>query len=158
MKNNSQNVTSETQFSVFLANKPGMLAQVLQRLVENKVHILALSMMDSTEHGVLRFVTDGSSKVREALDPLDLFVTETAVLSMKLPSRSDALADVVERLATAHINVNYAYCTSGARGGKTLGIFKVSDAKKATKVLSSRRPRRKRVGPALRSSSPARRK
>jgi len=49
----------------------------------------------------------------------------------------------VERLASNHINVNYAYCTSGFTGGKAMGVFRVSDLHKAAQVLAERKPRRK---------------
>ncbi|MBU0637561.1 MAG: amino acid-binding protein [Planctomycetes bacterium] len=156
MKSNS--VKTETQFSVLLANKPGMLAGLCQRLADDKVNIMAMSMMDSTEHGVLRLVTIDPPSVRGSLSSLDLPTTETTVLTAELTNRPGALADVVQRLAAAHIDVSYAYCTSGAAGGKTLGVFKVSDVNKATKALSERKPRRKNSGAAVRPESAARRK
>ena len=41
-----------------------------------------------------------------------------------------------ELLGAEHINIEYAYCSSGSRNGKTFGIFKVSNSSKAMKVLS----------------------
>ena len=54
---------------------------------------------------------------------------------MNLPNQSGSLADVCTSLARSHVNINYAYCTAGARGGRTTGILKVADLKKAMKVL-----------------------
>lgn len=139
---------ADTQFSLFLVNKPGMLARVLQQLAGSKVNIVAMSMMDSTEHGVLRLVPENPERVRDALRTLDVPATEQQVLLVTLPNRPGALADVVERLASEHINVDYAYCTAGgARGGRSVGIFKVSNLKKAVQVLSERKPRRKQMLP-----------
>jgi hypothetical protein len=42
---------------------------------------------------------------------------------------------VAEKLAKNHINISYAYCTAGAKGGKTTGVLKLADVKKAIKVL-----------------------
>lgn len=157
MKNGVQTLKVDTQLSVSLVNKPGLLAQVCQRLAEDHVNILALSMMDRREHSVLRLVVAEPENARRALTALDLPTTETHVLLATMPNRPGALADVVERLATAHIGVSYAYCTSGAPGGKTLGIFKVSDPNKAMKVLSERKPRRKEAPTAIRSNGRGRR-
>lgn len=137
---------TDTQLSVFLVNRPGVLARVCQKLAGDKVNIVALSMMDSTEHGVLRLVATDSGRAKASLGTLDLPMTETQVLTATLPNRAGSLADVVERLAAEHINVHYAYCTTGAPGGKTLGIFKVSDQAKAIGVLSERKPRRRANG------------
>src|SRR2546429_9788202 len=50
-------VHTTKQISVFLENKPGRLANVLEALAGDKVNIIALSVMDKHEHGVLRLVT-----------------------------------------------------------------------------------------------------
>ena len=141
MKSNA--IRSDTQFSVFLVNKPGILARVCQQLADDKVNILALSMMDTTEHGVLRLVVEDPKRARATLSDLDVPTAETQVLVTTMPNHPGALADVVERLSVAHVNVNYAYCTAGAPAGKSLGVFRVSDLNKAVNVLSERKPRRK---------------
>ncbi len=124
-----------TQFSIMLVNKPGVLAQVTRTLAQARINIVAMTMMDSSEHGVLRVVAEEDEPVRAALIPLNLPTTETEVLLVDMSNRAGALADVCGRLAEAHININYAYCTTGARGGKATAVFKVSDVKKAMKVL-----------------------
>ena len=124
------------QFSVFLVNKPGVLAQVTRALAEAKVNIIALTLVDSQEHGVLRFVAENPEAARAVVTKLNLPMTETEVLSMELSNRPGALADVAGLLGSNHININYAYCTSGAPGGRTTGIFKVADPNKAQRVLS----------------------
>ena len=47
-------MTLQTQLSVFLVNKPGVLGQVCDVLASERINITALTMMDSSEHGVLR--------------------------------------------------------------------------------------------------------
>jgi hypothetical protein len=157
MKASNGTTKSDTQFSVFLANKPAVLARVCQQLADDKINIVALSMMDSTEHGVLRLVAENSERARRCLTALNVPMAETTVLMTALPNRPGALADIVERLATNHICVNYAYCTTGAAGGKTLGVFRVSDPQKATKVLAERQPRRKTETGNVRKTAGARR-
>lgn len=155
--NNPSVLKSDTQFSVFLANKPGVLCHVVQQLSEHKVNIVAMSMMDASEHRVLRMVAEQPALARDALAVLDLSKTETMVLTAELPNKSGAIADVVQRLDDEHIQVHYAYCTSGSRNGKSLGVFKVSNLNKAVQVLSERRPRRKSTATAIRGRGPGRR-
>ena len=125
------------QFSVFLVNKPGVLAQVTAALAEAKVNVQALTLVDSSEHGVLRLVSDDSPKLRTVLQKTNDQVTETEVLVLELTNEPGAFADSAEKLAQAHININYAYVTGGAPGGHTTAIFKVADLKKALKVLQN---------------------
>jgi hypothetical protein len=136
-------MTVDKQYSVFLVNKPGNLAKVTQALGDARINIKALTLVDSQEHGVLRLVIENCEKAAPVLHSLNLPVTETDVLSVELSNYPGALADVCTRLADKHININYAYCTTGAKNGKTLGIFKVSDVNKAKKTLDIRKPERK---------------
>jgi len=138
-------MTVEKQYSVFLVNKPGVLAQVTDALAVSKVNIKALTLVDSQEHGVLRLVLENGGKADAILQPLNVPITETDVLCVEMANHPGALADVCDRLAQKHININYAYCTTGAKNGKTLGIFKVSDVTKARSVLEVRKPTRKAV-------------
>jgi hypothetical protein len=128
-------VRSAVQFSVFLVNKPGVLAQVTRSLAEEKVNILAMTLVDSQEHGVLRIVGEDTKLTRAVLSKLNLPMTETEVLSVDLPNQAGALAEVATVLGKNHININYAYCTSGAPGGRTTGIFKTGDQAKAQHLL-----------------------
>ena len=125
----------ETQFSIFMVNKPGVLAQFLNVLADEKVNIVAITMMDSVEHGVMRLVGNGAVKIHKILKKLNMQFSETQVLCVNLPNHAGAFADVTNKLSKAHINISYAYCTAGARGGRTTGILKVADVKKAIKVL-----------------------
>lgn len=125
----------ETQYSIFMVNKPGMLARILTAMAAAKINIVAMTMMDSMEHGVMRLVGSESHKIREVLNGLNSQFNETDVLCLNLSNKAGALADVVEKLSTAHINISYAYVTAGARGGRTTGVLKVADVKKAMKVL-----------------------
>ncbi|MCI0499733.1 MAG: ACT domain-containing protein [Planctomycetales bacterium] len=125
----------ETQFSVFMVNKPGVLAQLLNVLAHEKINIVAMTMMDSMEHGVLRLVGGGAEKIRGLLHRMNMQFSETQVLCVNLPNHAGALADVASKLAKAHVNISYAYCTAGARGGRTTAVLKVADVKKSMKVL-----------------------
>jgi hypothetical protein len=148
---------TETQFSVFLVNKPGVLAQVCDELANSKINIVALTMMDSSEHGVLRLVTGDTDKARDVLKRLNVPMTETEVLLVEMSNKPGSMADVCGRLASAHVNVNYAYVTTGISGGRACAVLKVADNKKAAATLSDRKPRRKVSSKKVRPSPTSRR-
>ena len=127
-----------TQFSVFLINKPGVLAQIVSALAAAHINVQALTIVDSHEHGVLRIVGDQPESLRAALTKLNLPTHETDVLSVELANRAGALAAVLQTLAEEHINIDYAYVTAGAPGGKTTGILHVNPLARATKVLEAK--------------------
>jgi hypothetical protein len=138
------------QITVFLENKPGRLANVLGALAEQKVNLTALSVMDKHEHSVLRITSDDPAKTVQIIQKLNAPFTEADVLLVELKNQPGALAHICEVLAAEHINIDYAYCSSGGRNGKVYGIFKVSNTEKAVRVVgqspnSSTRRLEKRV-------------
>jgi hypothetical protein len=142
------------QVSVFLENKPGRLAKVLSVLARDKVNLIALSVMDSHEHSVLRLVSNDLEKTKQALRSLGTPHAETDVLVVEMRNQPGALARVCEVLAQEHINIDYCYCSAAGRNGKTMGIFKVSNTEKANRVLADvmgRALRRRGQGRPLRA-------
>src|SRR6516225_4300517 len=124
-------VQTTKQITVFLENKPGRLANVLSALAHEKVNITALSVMDKHEHSVLRLVSDDPARTAQVMQALNTPFTEADVLAVDLRNQPGALAHVCEVLAAEHVNIDYAYCSSGGRNGKVVGIFRVSNADKA---------------------------
>jgi hypothetical protein len=138
------------QITVFLENKPGRLAQVLSELAKTKINIVALSVMDRHEHNVLHLVTEDEAGTVKVIQSLNTPFTESEVLAVELKNQPGALAHICEILASEHISINYAYCSSGGRNGKVFGIFKLSNLDKARKVLAEPPNNKRAEGRALR--------
>ena len=128
-------ITVEPQFSIFLVNKPGVLANVTSALAKDRINISALSMMDSVEHGVLRIVCEEPARVRKLLGKTHDHWTETDVLMLEMENRPGAFAMVARKPAEAHISIAYAYITGGGGSGRSKAVFKVADMRKAVRVL-----------------------
>ena len=140
-----------------MVNKPGVIAKVLSEFAQVKINIIAITMMDSVEHGVMRVVFDNPAKAREVLQKLNLPYNETGVLSVTLTNESGALASVAEKLAKNHINISYAYCTAGAKGGRTTGVLKVANVDKAIKILEKNQKKATKSHPVVRRTKASRR-
>jgi len=139
-----------TQFSIFMVNKPGVMAQVLGEFARAKINIIAMTLMDSVEHGVMRIVFTAPDEARGVLSKLNAPHHETEVMCINLANKSGALAAVAERLAKNHINISYAYCTAGAKGGRTTAVLKVADVAKAMRVLEPEHKRDSKSQPVIR--------
>jgi hypothetical protein len=138
------------QFSIFLVNKPGVLPQIFRELAKAKINITSIAMMDSMEHGVLRMIVEDPAAARPIFRSLNVPVTEADVLAVVLANRPGAAADLCERLSAAHISIGYMYCTTGAKGGKTVAVLKVPNIKKAIKVLEGSKMTRRDMKVKLR--------
>ncbi len=142
-----------TQFSIFLVNKPGVLASVCEEMTRARVNMIALTLVDSMEHGVLRIVCNQPDAAREVLGRTHDRWTETEVLVLELKNEPGAFASVAQVLADHHINISYAYATAGAAHGRTTAVFKVADMKKAHKVLEAIEAKTTKDKPATRKPS-----
>lgn len=140
-----------SQFSIFMVNKPGVLAQILGEFARVKINITAMTVMDSVEHGVLRVVPATPEKTEQVLSRVNMPYNKTDVLCVNLANKAGALAIVAEKLAKHHINISYAYVTAGARGGRTTGVLKVADISKAIRVLQAGQKKQAKSSPTVRA-------
>ncbi len=124
------------EVTAYLENKPGRLAKICSALAHEKIDIRALSVMDTADRGVLRFVTNNLESTKKVMNALGTKLELADVLAVEMDNRPGALARILERLAEEHINIEYAYASSSTSPSKSLGIFQVSNPKRALQILS----------------------
>ena len=123
------------QFNVFLPNKPGQLAGLCRALAGGKINIVAISVSDTIDHGVVRIVTDKNAKARAIMKKKKIPFSESPVISVKMSNAPGALAQASAKLAKAGINIEYLYGSTTKAGAPATIIMRVSDAAKAAKIL-----------------------
>ncbi|UCC69382.1 MAG: ACT domain-containing protein [Armatimonadota bacterium] len=123
-----------TQLSVALENKPGQLARVAAAVARAKANILAISVADSADMGVVRLVTSSNAKARAALKRAGMTAAQTPVILAKLPNKPGALAAAAKKLAAAKVNIEYAYGSAARIGEPSTIVFGVSDVARAARV------------------------
>lgn len=124
------------QLSVFLVNEPGTLAEVCESLAEHKINIFGLTISDTTDHAVVRMVVSDPTKAKFLLEERGVLVVENKVLVMENPNKPGALGSVAHKLAKGKINIQYAYLATSPKSSKGLAVLRVSDTKKALKLLT----------------------
>jgi len=125
------------QLALFLENRPGMLARVCDALSEAKINIYAISTSDTVDHSVVRMVVSDPAKALFVFEEHGTLVVEDDVLMITGDNKPGSLARISQKLADAKVNIEYAYCATPPDAKKGLLIVRVSDAKKALKVLNS---------------------
>lgn len=123
------------QLSIFLDNKPGTLAEVCNELANQKINIYALSISDTTDHSVVRLVVSDPQKASFLFEERGVLVVENNVLLMENANKPGTLANIAQKLGKAKINIEYAYLATSPSSKKGLAVLRVSDTKKALKVL-----------------------
>ncbi len=96
------------QFSVFAENRVGRLYDLSQVLQTHDVHILALTVLDTTDSAIFRMVVDDPDQARELMINNDFPFTETTVLAIEF-NGEHCVKNVLGALLEAEINIHYVY-------------------------------------------------
>jgi len=128
-------VTTAKQLSVFLENRPGVLAKVCRTLAAEKVSLKGVSVSDSVDHAVVRVVVDKPGKARRVFEDHNLLVIETEVLAVSIPDKPGELGKVAGRLSRAKLNISYLY--GSAQGESPHGTLYMRVEASRAKVLKA---------------------
>src|SRR5438034_9882589 len=71
-----------TQFSVFTPNRLGRLHDLVGMLASHGVHVIALTVLDTTDSAVIRFVVDDPDRARSLLVNHDFPFSESHMLAV----------------------------------------------------------------------------
>jgi hypothetical protein len=126
-----------TQLALFLDNRPGTLARVCDALSAAKINIYAIATSDTVDHSVIRMVVSDARKALLLFEEHGTLVVETEVLMIEGDNKPGSLAKLAHKLADAKVNIEYCYCATPSDARKGLLILRVSDARKALKVLNT---------------------
>ncbi len=122
------------QFSVFTPNRLGRLHDLISLLSSHEVHVLALTVLDSTDSAIIRLVTDDPEQARDLLHQHDFAFTESELLVVEFDSATE-LNSLVTALLEAEVNINYLYSFIPHPKGKSIIAMSMEDGDVAEKVL-----------------------
>ncbi len=123
------------QLSVFLENTQGRLSQMTRVLYDAGIDLLALSIADTTNFGILRAIVSDNEKAVKALKEKGYTVNLNDVLAVAVPDHPGGLSDVLDILVKDEVSVEYLYSFVRKPKENALIIFKVNDAALAKKTL-----------------------
>jgi hypothetical protein len=125
------------QFSVFAENRVGRLYDLIGLLKDHNVHVIAITVLDTTDSAILRLIVDDPGKARELMVNNDFPYTETDVLAIEITDESD-LKGVLAALFEAEINLHYIYSFIKRPEGRHALVINVEDADVAAQALGHR--------------------
>ena len=125
------------QFSVFTENRVGRLHELTTLFRAGDVHIIAITVLDTTDSAIVRLIVDDPDKARELMINNDFPYTESSVLAVEIEDESD-LKGVLGALVEAEINIHYIYSFIKRPGGRTALAINVEDSEVAAQSLGQR--------------------
>ena len=126
------------QISVFLENHPGALREMTQLLGNAGIDLLALSVADTQNFGIIRLII-ASSDTETALKLLrdnGYIAKINHVICAKVPDRPLGLCELLDIVEKADLSVEYMYSfLRASKGGEAHMILRLSDGKKAAELF-----------------------
>lgn len=124
------------QFSVFLENKVGRLLELVTIFDEDPdVHLCALSVLESSDHAVVRLIANNAAGAERALREHRVTFAVTDLLVVELVE-DHTLSSLCVSLLAAELNIRFAYpLLLGAREGSSTIALAVDDHVLAGQIL-----------------------
>ena len=123
------------QLSILLENIPGKLAEVSKILGENDISICAMTANEVGEFRILRLIVSDTKKAIEILGK-NFTVAVNDVLVVQTENKPGNISKVAALLKD--INIEYLYSVRPKDAKKAVNAFKISDMKKAEKILKKK--------------------
>jgi hypothetical protein len=129
------------QISVFLENRTGQLAEIVELLAEKEVDIRALSIAETADYGLARMIVDDAHKASAVLLQHGDILSMTPVWAVEVPDSPGGLADLLNLLAAEQIDVEYMYSLFTHKEGLAYMVMRVSNEPKFLGALGDRKIR-----------------
>ena len=100
------------QISIFLENKYGKLSEILALLAEEKIRIIAATIADTSEYGILRIIVSDPQKAYKILKSNNVSANLTDVLAIVTNSCAGSFAETLRHFTKAGLTIEYMYCFS----------------------------------------------
>ena len=126
------------QISVFVENKTGRLASVMKILTDNNIDIRAMTIADTTDFGIVRFVVEDHENALKILKENDCTANATKVVAFSVPDQPGGMYSVIDAFENAGINIEYCYSLVTNKEGRASVAVRVDDNDKAVEVLNSK--------------------
>lgn len=123
------------QLSIFLENKAGRLMEVTKSLKEANINIMALSLADTSDFGILRLIVDNIEQAKDILKDHGFTVGRTNVIAVEVGDNPGGLHKILEVIDSEGINVEYMYAFVQRNSTNATLIFRFDRIECALEVL-----------------------
>ncbi len=123
------------QISVFLENRPGVLAELTALLGEGGVNIRALSIAESRDFGVVRMIVPDPVSAAALLDEKGYSIQVVEVLAVEVTDEPGGLGRALRELAEERLNVDYLYTFMNKLSENAVIVLRIDNLDYARSVL-----------------------
>jgi hypothetical protein len=96
------------QFVIYAENKVGWLNDFIEMLRTEGIHVMAISVLDTTDSAVIRLVPNYPKETARLLKSRSISFMERNILAVEIEGE-DSLQMITQSLLHAEINIHYVY-------------------------------------------------
>lgn len=123
------------QIAVFLENRAGRINEFAACLAKANINMIAMSIADTTDYGILRVITDDNQKAMKVLKECGFNIASTYLVGFEVDDQPGAMQKVMDILTKNNINIGYLYSFVRPIEKKAIILIKVDDNDYVAKVL-----------------------
>ena len=123
------------QLSVFLENKPGALKRPINVLAQARLNVLALSLADTQQFGILRLIVRDTEKAKQLLEADGFVVKLNDMVALEVSNQPGGLAAILTPLEHARVNLEYMYGFTQPQESRGVLLFRFEDPDRAIETL-----------------------
>lgn len=121
------------QLSVFLEDRSGRLTELTRILAANDVNIIALSVAETADYGIVRMVVGRPGLAKKALEDAGFSIGLTDVVCVNMPDQPGSLYQILRILTDENINIDYMYAFSN--NDVALAVIRGTDIPQMSGIL-----------------------
>jgi hypothetical protein len=125
------------QISLFLENKPGHLNAICRTIANNNINIVALSLADTQQFGIVRMIVEEWERARDALEQAGYMVNIREVVASTVADKPGGMAELLDTINKAGVNIEYMYPFTSKHNSEAVLIFRFDNPDKAIATLKS---------------------
>jgi len=126
-----------TQISIFLENRKGRLYEVCSTLGENNINIMALTIAETENFGVLRIVVNKPEEALKLLKEKGFAANITDVVIVEVEDAPGGLAKVLKVINENNLNIEYMHALLGKHSEHSYMVFRFDNPDQAIKILTA---------------------
>ena len=125
------------QIAVFLENRTGRINEFAACLASAGINIIAMSIADTTDYGILRVITDDNTKAMEVLTANGFNCASTYLVGFEVDDVPGSMQRVLDILTKYEVNIGYLYSFVRAMEKKAIILIKVDNNEKVAEILKA---------------------
>lgn len=123
------------QFSIHADNKVGRLNEIVGLFAVHEVHIMALSILDTTDSSLVRLIVDYPEEAQKLLIEHQFSFVQSELIAVEIDTGAD-VRRVTTALVQAEINIDYIYAFMCRPEQKSALALRLEDNDLAAETLT----------------------